>query len=274
MVRAKIAIGPRASNASDEPSRPEGCRMLVSAAGGFTLLHVATGARKYASCAQVIAVLRSAVVTDDQGPLTALARARALEIELIAARMAAGKLPECQAARKLCGTCGTRLEEAVYAAVAASSGALARARGTNQGLLDGARQRVRRGSVGARARRPSLQLALPAPDGVRRHELCAAASAGQPRAGGDVCVRSARFHCGSSRGDVTLRRSRPRERRADEAALQAFERLDVVGRAHAVLARLARREEAAMVIQVTWRIRQTGCSCRASGRLAALSDRS
>ncbi|KAL1519798.1 hypothetical protein AB1Y20_023305 [Prymnesium parvum] len=267
MVKVGVdAPPPRAARAAPTGVDRPATRVVVGRAG-FFLLH--RGRRSYVSSAQVVALLlRCAASAEFGDELRGFARAHLLALHVIARRLRLGHLSEAHAVRELLMLTGPEIERSVAAAVAASttpgsgrvSHAAVSARGRGNGELElapreGSERLARARSSGYLLRKPSL-IHCSSGGGIEckgsagcvllLHEgpaPCHAAPA-EPNAGDSLAARAARVYaCASS-----LERN--------------FSAEEAVRRARRLLLRVARREEAAMVIQAAWRVFWFGPSTR------------
>lgn len=206
-----------------------GVRMKVTRQG-FDLLTADQGTRtQHATCAAVIAALERAAASTPLDALGKVAAAEAARVQTLKEELASGDLSEGAAARKLCMLIGPPIESAVTAAVAASSGAL---------------RRARRGST---ARGPAPQIVDPGPVRRRSSRRHSSAPYAHDASTGLTPMLAAATTLSFDEGDGSSA--------AVDAANAAFRKEAAVVRAKALLQRSARRAEAAEVVQSTWRLR-------------------
>jgi len=224
---------------------------LVTTRQGFWLMRK-DGTRKYASASQVVRILLAKIGEADQ-LLTGAARANALELVTLDQSLRSCELQEGEATRKLLMLIGPPIEHAVTAAVAASSGVLA--------------TRL------ARARRASTVAEAPLQVPAFVYRPTGYATASGSSAGARVSARGSILRRRRSSGRLVRSKSqarlsstKPIASNEAEGVGDSFTTHETVRRAQILLLRAARRQEAAMVIQVTWRVRQHGFSARTSAR--------
>mmetsp|Transcript_58930 Transcript_58930/g.161637 ORF Transcript_58930/g.161637 Transcript_58930/m.161637 type:complete len:267 (+) Transcript_58930:38-838(+) len=214
------------------------------------------GARRFASTSQVISVLMRCVDGEASHELTAMARTHLLSLHVLNRLLQSRHLQEGHAARRLCMILGPELELAIAAAVHASLTPGSARQGAGQAALARARRASAAGDAAVERVRASalMQKRRSSSGGLVRRRSSArllrriSSSTGRQRSGASLAKDPA---------------SAARVAVADELS-QHFTDQAAVQRAYALLLRAARREEAAMIMQVAWRMHMHGPSRRFS----------
>jgi hypothetical protein len=222
----------------------EGLRLVVGN-DGFALLNRSDGTRQTCAVHDVLLAMDSATGSKG-GRLKSAVVSEKAALKTLRAELKTGQISEGVAARKLCMLIGPPIEIAVAAAVAAgvATGVKSASKAGPEEESGGSQSRP---CTGSKRKGPDQPLLLPVRRRSKRLE-------NQAEASESTGLTPALYSVDLLSFDDDLPTALP-EKVAIANASAAFKQEEATKRAKALLNRAARRQEAAEMVQATWRMR-------------------